>query len=180
MDSTSGFGPLNRGSNPRRSIFSKNLYTLTLFMQIGDVHMKKLLALLISMIIMSSMACAITADEIENNLDNVDLSKIPGSLKFILGKPYINLELADENSTASTYGFKLAKENIEEFKDGGYEKPSYLVKTSEEVFNEIFEADDETAKIQELYNNGRIEIIPQKFFARLKMGIAEKLLAWFG
>ena len=143
--------------------------------------MKKLFCLLMILLMFSVVYAEseLTKEQrvelVKNNLDKIDLGKAPKALRFILGKPKINVEINGE-----VYGFKIAGNKITDFVEGGLEKPHYIVFISEDALDEIAAADDFAAKAEELYLTGKIKIEPQRTGAKIKFWFAKKMVKWFG
>ena len=116
---------------------------------------------------------------IRENLDKIDLSKAPGTLKFLLGKPRMNVELTLNSGKVLTYGFRINKEKITDFAPGGVEKPAYIVKLNEATLNKLINADDVGGKAAELYETGEIIIEPVKIIAKIKFGLAKFFMGLF-
>ena len=111
---------------------------------------------------------------IKQNLDKVNLSEVPGILRFILGKPKINIEVDGQ-----VYGFKIAGEKIQDFVEGGLENPNYLIILPEEALDEIIASGDVIGKVTELYKEGVIVVKPQTIGAKIKFWFAKNLSGWF-
>ena len=132
--------------------------------------MRKITLLLILLLI--PFAYANEAEDVEGILDKVDLSELPGTLKFLLGKPLINIEITD---TETVYGFKIDGEIITDFVNKGVEKPNYLIKLDNSTLNELLYADDPMNKATDFYSEGDIVIEPKTFGSKIKFKIA----SWF-
>ncbi|MBR9691317.1 hypothetical protein GOV06_00880 [Candidatus Woesearchaeota archaeon] len=111
------------------------------------------------------------AQMIKYNLDDIDLEEAPKILKFILGKPKINIEV-----NGNVYGFKIAGNQIKDFVEGGLDNPHYKIFISENALSEITNAEDRSAKIEELYINGDIKIEPQRIGAKIKFWLAKRFI----
>lgn len=111
---------------------------------------------------------------IKNNLDKINLEEAPGVLRFLLGKPKINIEV-----NGDVYGFKIAGNRVKDFVEGGLDKPHYIIRLSEESVNEIVNSEDIMGKIEELYLNGEIIVEPQRVGAKIKFWFFNKLKGWF-
>jgi hypothetical protein len=147
--------------------------------------MKKLIYLLAIVLVLVA-ASVVYAEEkdkkteiIKNNLDKIDLGKAPGALRFLLGKPKINIEVKNIDGTTDIYGFKIAGNKIQEFVEGGLDKPHYIIKMPVEAIQEIAGAENSVAKIGELYNSGTIVIEPQSTGAKIKFWLAKKFSGKF-
>ncbi|MBW2997097.1 hypothetical protein KY349_02015 [Candidatus Woesearchaeota archaeon] len=114
------------------------------------------------------------SETIKNNLDEVNLDQVPGMLKFLLGKPKINIEVNGE-----VYGFKIAGNRIKDFVEGGIKNPHYIIFIPEDVLNEVVNSDDIPGAVEDAYSSGRITIEPQMTGAKIKFWFAERLLDWF-
>ena len=147
----------------------------------------KLFAGIVLTVLMASFAFAdshtLSREEIEQeiaaNLDKIDLSQAPKALKFLLGKPKINIVLANLDGTESTYGFKIGGNKITDFKVGGLDKPHYIIRISEETIVNIVESEDPAGMATESYKNGDIVIEPQRFGSKIKFWFASKFLDRF-
>ena len=131
--------------------------------------MKKLLIGIILTILLTGF---VIADDLEytikDNLDKIDLTQAPGIFKFLLGSPKVNLEVERENGNESLFGFVVKDGMVKEFKPGGVEGPDYIVKTHEKHITK-----ETLDNLPELYASGEIQIIPQKFFGKIKFGIVK-------
>lgn len=121
----------------------------------------------------------VIAQLIKDNLNQVDLSELPGTLRFILGKPRINIVMKNKDGSEFVYGFRIMKENIEEFKEGGLEKPNYLITIKEEHVFGIIGSDDYAGEIQQLYLDGDMTVEPQTFGSKVKFFFADTLFGLF-
>ncbi|MFC1691203.1 hypothetical protein ACFL0W_03395 [Nanoarchaeota archaeon] len=117
---------------------------------------------------------------IKQNLDNVDLENVPKVVRFILGKPKINIELKLNDGSTKTFGFKIAGNRIKDFQPGGLDKPHYIIEIKENSLKKIIASKDPAAKTGELYETGEIEIKPQKVGSKVKYFVANKFRKWFG
>ena len=115
-----------------------------------------------------------TSKQIRENLDKINLNEAPGVLRFILGKPKVNVEV-----NGAVYGFKIVGKRVKDFVEGGLDKPHYIIRLSEESVNEITESEDIMGKIEELYLNGEIVVEPQRVGAKIKFWFLEKFMGWF-
>ncbi|MBW2963641.1 hypothetical protein KY306_02615 [Candidatus Woesearchaeota archaeon] len=137
--------------------------------------MKKIIYFLVILV----LAAAVTAQGIgqmtqaqrsqliQENLDQVNLEDLPGALKFLLGKPKINIQVNGE-----TYGFKITGNKIEDFIEGGLDKPHYIVYIPEEVLEEIVNSDNIVNTVETAYLEGKITIEPQTVGAKIKFWLA--------
>ena len=140
--------------------------------------MKKIICLLIILSLVN-IAYAVESDFemeevgglIKENLDNIDLGKLPKMLRFVLGKPKINVEV-----NGYVYGFKIAGNTIKEFTEGGLEKPHYKVFVAENILRELVDSEDPSSAVGEAYKNGDITIEPQRVGAKIKFWIAKKFM----
>jgi hypothetical protein len=134
------------------------------------------------MILILMLSCVVYAVEsdfemeevgglIKENLDNIDLGNAPKILKFVLGKPKINIEV-----NGYVYGFKIAGNSIKEFTEGGLEKPHYKIFVAEDVLRELVDSEDPAAAVGEAYKNGDIKIEPQRMGAKIKFWFAKKFM----
>ncbi|MEE9525096.1 MAG: hypothetical protein V3V78_00635 [Candidatus Woesearchaeota archaeon] len=108
---------------------------------------------------------------IKENIDSIDLSGAPKMLKWVLGKPKINVEI-----NGYTYGFKITGNKIGEFTEGGLEKPHYIIKISETVLRDIANSEDPMSAVGEAYKNGDITVEPQKLGSKIKFWFAKKFM----
>ena len=117
--------------------------------------------------------------QIRENLDNINLEDVPGTLKFLLGKPRINIEIKNNDTSKDIYGFRIAKSKIQDFKPGGLENPHYIIIIPKKSLDDIINAEDPMAKAEELYLSKDIIIEPQKFGAKIKYWFMNKLMGFF-
>jgi hypothetical protein len=120
-----------------------------------------------------SSVYAFTVDEelVRANLDKVDLSDAPRALRFVLGKPKVNIEV-----NGDVYGFKLAGNKVKDFVVGGIENPHYLIKIPPESIEKIVASEDPASTVGELYLAGEIVVEPQRLGAKIKFWIAKKFM----
>ncbi len=112
--------------------------------------------------------------EIEEHLDDVDLSELPKVLKFILGKPRINIDVDGE-----VYGFVVAGNRVKDFVKGGLKDPNYVVYLSEEELEEIINSEDISTKLGEMYTKDLIKIEAKNYGGKVKYYLARKFTRWF-
>ncbi|MBW2996021.1 hypothetical protein KY332_01840 [Candidatus Woesearchaeota archaeon] len=108
---------------------------------------------------------------IKENLDSIDLGKAPKALKWVLGKPKINIEV-----NGHVYGFKIAGNTIKEFTEGGLDNPHYKIFIAENVLRDIFDSEDPASAVGEAYKNGDIKVEPQRLGAKIKFWVAKKFM----
>lgn len=150
-------------------------------MKIAKLCMASLLVVLMASFVFAQ--AGLTREEIEQqisaNLDKIDLSQAPKALKFLLGKPKMNIVIANLDGTESTYGFKIGGNKITDFKAGGLEKPHYIITISEESILEIAFAEDPGAKATELYLSEEIAVKPQTLGSKIKYWFVSKIMNRF-
>ena len=122
--------------------------------------------------LLSSLVFATQSDDFEQTLKDIDLSQLPKVLKFLLGKPMMNVEVTDTNQT---YGFKINGNKITDFVEGGIDSPNYIIKLDNSAINEILYADDPMNKAGDLFSENKIIIEPQTVGGKIKF----KILGWF-
>jgi len=113
---------------------------------------------------------------IKSNLDKVDVSDMPGPMRFILGKPRVNIQI--EGSDA-LYGFYL-QDDKPVYVSGGLDDPHYLVEVSEKAIIEASKADDVSDKIGELFKQSEIKVTGRRLMSKVKLGVATMFMEWFG
>ena len=112
---------------------------------------------------------------VKDNLDNIDLNNLPSAVKFILGSPAMNVEVARDSGETKTYGFMFKDGLVSGFTEEGIASPDYIVYLSEASVNDISDAPDSNARVSELYENGSIVIKAQNFMGKIWLTIA----GWF-
>ncbi len=133
--------------------------------------MKKIICFLIILILASAVTAqgigqmnqAARSKLIQENLDEVNLEQLPKTLKFLLGKPKINIEVNGE-----VYGFKITGNKIEDFIEGGIKNPHYIIFIPEETLEEIVASDNIVGTVEAAYLDGKITIEPQSPGAKIK------------
>lgn len=117
---------------------------------------------------------------VKQNLDKVDLSQTPKALRFVLGKPKINIVVKMNKGEDYVFGFLIRDNKVQGFQENGLEKPNYTITTSEDVLVKIAKSEDQNKAATDAFNNGEITVKANKFFSKVKLGIAKKLFGWFG
>ena len=133
--------------------------------------MKKILCFLM-VFLLSSLVLATQSEDFEETLKDIDLSELPKVLKFLLGKPKMNVEVTDTNET---YGFKVNKNKITDFIEGSIDSPNYLIKLDNSTLDQILYADNPLSLSGDLYSEGSIVIEPQTIGGKIKF----KIISWF-
>jgi hypothetical protein len=139
----------------------KTIKILTLF----------LMTMLLAMITIAQEEKA-QENTIESVLSEIDLTNLPGSVKFILGKPNINVNVIDvESKIKQTYGFKIGENKIKEFKDEAIDNPNFIIALKEDVFDNVVNSVDPMKEIKELYANKDISIEAVTLGSKIKLAI---------
>jgi hypothetical protein len=132
----------------------------------------KLFLSILMFFLLSSLVIAAQTEDFEKILEDIDLSELPKVLKFLLGKPLMNVEITD---TEEVYGFKIRGNKITDFVEGGIEDPNYIIKLNNETLDIILYADNPMFIAGDLFTGEKIMIEPQKFGSKIKFTI----LNWF-
>jgi uncharacterized protein YcgL (UPF0745 family) len=117
---------------------------------------------------------------IKDNLDKVNLSQVPGVLRFVLGKPKINVVVKMNKGEDYVFGFLIRDNKVQGFQENGLDKPNYTITTSEDVLVKIANSEDQNKAATDAFNNGEITVKANKFFSKVKLGVAKRLFKWFG
>jgi len=117
---------------------------------------------------------------IKDNLDKVNLSQVPGVLRFVLGKPKINVVVKMNKGEDYVFGFLIRDNKVQGFQENGLDKPNYTITTSEDVLVKIANSEDQNKAATDAFNNGEITLKANKFFSKVKLGVAKRLFKWFG
>jgi len=134
-----------------------------------------LVFVVLAFLLISSVSYAfesISEEEIRDIVQQVDLNSLPAVVKFILGKPKINIEVSD-NEITETYGFIIVNNEVVDFNVGGIENPNYLIKVNYDVMEDIVNADNPMVKVEEYYLSKDMVIEPQTLGSKILFGIAK-------
>ncbi|MBW3015784.1 hypothetical protein KY330_05145 [Candidatus Woesearchaeota archaeon] len=112
---------------------------------------------------------------IKENLEKIDLSTAPKSLKFILGKPKVNI-IIKENGDFAVYGFEVTGERITGFAEGGIEKPNYEITVSKDALTKLINSKDPATTLEELYLDGKVTVEAKTFGSKIKLWIAKMFM----
>lgn len=117
---------------------------------------------------------------IKQNLDEFDLSQAPSVLKFVLGKPKINVIVEMANEDIYKFGFVVVDDKIADFVEEGHEQPNYSVIITENTLLWIANSENSQQAASDAYIDGYIVVTAHSFGSKVKLGVFGKLYKWFG
>ena len=127
----------------------------------------------ISLMLLISMACAFTLDmaETQKHIDsyNRNIDRAPEILKTILGDERINLEVSRDNGSTFRVGLDMKMARINKTIEGGWEKPTITINTSEETINNIRLSKEPIVAFEKERDAGRITFQANDLIARAKL-----------
>ncbi len=103
----------------------------------------------------------------KNNLDQIDLSEVPAIFQFLLGEPYININLVKLDGTTLQFGFMISEGKVTEFQEGHYDDADYTLTVDEDNLMKLSSFDNPASGILEMYENGDIKIQAEKFMGKV-------------
>lgn len=107
----------------------------------------------------------------KSNLDQIDLSETPTIFQFLLGEPYININLVKTDGTTLQFGFMISEGKVTEFQEGHYSNADYTLTVNENSLMKLSSLEDPTGGILDMYKNEEIKIEAQKFMGKVMQKI---------
>ena len=138
-----------------------------------DYHASLMLVSFTAIVLLLGPAHAFTLDMrcVEDNAANYNrnIENAPYLLTSFLGSEKINLNLVKDNGSLLNAGLDMVDGRIEKVIQGGFDNATISFAASERDMNEVIASEDKIATFKNLFDEGKIEIRAEGFWAQAKL-----------